>query len=262
MRKKIIICGVVVIIALAVVTLVLLAINFNNSKKAEENKVDNTQIEKKEENTQPVVTPDKDTVGDAKKVVYEKIELIKNDQDRITYSKKLQNGKEYGMQIQSMLYAKVVSWQNTTILGFNSGKFNDKEKFRMIVFNVDLTGSVEVYEQPARYIDVTKMQEASNELFEEDINVTNLQDVEIKEGKIKIYFPTGFGIELFRAKSLIYDEETKIYTLTFDWLKGKEELYDASVLNYNKDDVIGTFELKYKDGKAKDSKVLLELNKI
>ena len=77
-----------------------------------------------------------------------------------------------------------------------------------------------------------------------------------------MYFPTGFGIELFRARSLIYDEETKIYTLTFDWLKGKEELIDTSVLKYNRDDVIGTFELKYKEGKTKDSKVLLEFNKI
>ena len=261
MKKKIIICSIVVIITLIVVGIVILAINLNKNKQVDTNKVANTQTIKKEENKAPV-TENKEVVGDAKKVVYEKIELIKNDEDKITYSKKLQNGKEYGMKIQTMLYAKVVSWQNTTILGFNSGKFNDKEKFRMIVFNVDLTDSVAVYEQPAKYIDVAKMQEASQELFEEDINVTNLQDVEIKEGKIKIYFPTGFGIELFRAKSLIYDEETKIYTLIFDWLKGKEELYDASVLTYSKEDIIGTFELKYKEGKTKDSKVLLELNKI
>ena len=260
MKNKFLICGIVVIIALIVVGIVILAINLNNKPKTEV-KVDNTQTINKEENKAPV-TENKDVVGDAKKVVYEKIELIKTNEDRVTYSKKLQNGKEYGMKIQTMLYAKVASWQNTTILGFNSGKFNDKEKFRMIVFNVDLTDSVAVYEQPAKYIDVAKMQEASQELFEEDINVTNLQDVEIKEGKIKIYFPTGFGIELFRAKSLIYDEETKIYILIFDWLKGKEELYDTSVLTYSKDDIIGTFELKYKEGKTKDSKVLLELNKI
>ena len=261
MKKKIIICGIVVLVALAVVISVIVVININKNKQnINIQQINNTPINN-DENKTPI-TSNNEVVGDAKKVVYEKIELIKSNEDRVTYSKKLQNGKEYGAKIQSMLYAKVVSWQNTTILGFNSGKFNDKEKFRMIVFNVDLTDSVAVYEEPASYIDVAKMQEASQELFEEDINVTNLQDVEIKDGKIKIYFPTGFGIELFRAKSLIYDEETKIYTLTFDWLKGKEELYDASVLSYSNDDVIGTFELKYKEGKTKDSKVLLELNKI
>ena len=261
MKKKVLICGIVIATSLIIVVTILIIINLNNKKiNANNDTVNKNDIV---ENNEPSVTSQQNEVtGDAKKVVYEKIELIKNDNDRIEYSKKLQSISEYGMRLQTMLYAKVVSWQNTTIIGFNSGKFNDKEKFRMIVFNVDLTDSVAVYEEPAKYIDVEKMQNASQEIFEEDINVTNLQDVEIKDGKIKIYFPTGFGIELFRAKTLIYDEETKIYTLVFDWLRGKDELIDTSVLNYNKDDIIGTFELKYKDGKSKDSKVLLELNKI
>lgn len=259
MKKKIIICGIVVFIALVVVISIIIAINSNKNNQNTNIQNDNINTQ---ENIPPITSNNNEVIGDTNKVVYEKIELIKNNEDRIAYSKKLQSGNEYGAKIQSMLYSKVVSWQNTTILGFNSGKFNDKEKFRMIVFNVDLTGSVAVYEEPAKYIDVAKMQEASRELFEEDINVTNLQDVEIKDGKVKIYFPTGFGIELFRAKSLIYDEETKIYTLIFDWLKGKEELYDTSVLTYSNEDVIGTFELKYKEGKTKDSKVLLELNKV
>ena len=101
MKKKIIICSIVILIALVVVISVVLVINSKNKNKQNiDSKVDNTSGVNTEPNKQ--VSTDKEVIGDSKKVVYEKIELIKNTEDRINYSKKLQNGNEYGMKIQTI----------------------------------------------------------------------------------------------------------------------------------------------------------------
>ena len=250
MKKNLLMGFGAIIVALIIVVAIIICIKINTTQEPDKDQIIVYDEQEQENNNEIEKT-------------YQKIELITSDKIKKEYNHQMQNTK-YGMRLNMMLYSKIKSWQSTNVIGeFNSGKFNDQEKYNMLAFNLDVTDEVSVYEEPAYWISIDKIQTASKSLFDESIDITKLDEITIKDGKIKKYFPTGFGIELFRSKSLILDEATNIYTLTFDWLKydqSNEDIFDSSVIEYDASNIIGTFELKYKLNAS--NKILLELNKI
>lgn len=187
-------------------------------------------------------------------------ELITSEEIRKKYNEKLQNSDD-NLKLQVMLNSKIEEWdsQSVSIKKFDSGKFSDMQKAAILPYYLDTTEQVEVYDQPAYYIDMKKYQDTSKSLFAEEIDITKLYEVNLREGRIKVYFPTAGGVEILRAVSNVYDKESNQYRLKFDWLRFKEDAtnYDKS---YGLDDILGTFELIYK--KVNNSYILLELNKI
>lgn len=189
-------------------------------------------------------------------------ELITSEEIRKKYNERLQNTDD-NLKLQVMLNSKIKEWdsQLVSIKEFDSGKFNDMQKATIIPYYLDIEEQVKVYGEPATYyVDIKKYQDTAKYLFAEEVDITKLYEVNLKEGRIKICFSTNEGIGILRAVSNLYNKVSDQYTLKFEWIRFTNKDINYNESSYDLGDILGTFELKYK--REKDSYILLELNKI
>lgn len=190
----------------------------------------------------------------------EEIELINSDLKKAEINQKL--GDEI---VQSLINSKIISRvykdRNIIINEFNSGNFTDEEKFKLLYSKFDYTDEVDIYtSSPSVWIDTDEIQKASVELFGESINILNLKNLVIKDGKIEYTLPTDFSIQIFKVKSVILDKSTNMYIIKFDMLKYNASYVPYDIVKYDENDVVATFEMKA--NKVDNNYVIKQLNKI
>jgi len=200
---------------------------------------------------------------------------INNNKDlNIDKNKKTEHNKliyDSYRTIQAIIDIKHRYNKDTDTYTFNSGAFNDEEK--LYIASAVYRNDKEFWEYTSEdesdvpgyfYIDKSYINNCSNQLFDENINFSNLGD-EVKDDKILSFVRTdaGFG-DIYQFKSLILDENTGIYSFTFDSVVDlPSEYYDKYskeyTIEYSNSNVSATYVLKYKEKKG--NKILLSLEK-
>ena len=253
-----------VYIALFVITTIIagcIAVYFGimgyKDKKELEGKIDDLQNEINnvtEENNENEIKDEKDK---------EEKQLINTTEDKIEYNKKLnQRPALYGIQ-----YMTIYKEDNNR--NFNNGKFNDKEKLGISVHIAHECDTEElnknrqdVPESLTAYINIDYINDYSKKLFDEEINFQKISNIQ-NENSVLCDLISGLGVCIYKAKSLILNEKTNVYSLTFDVISTENYdkfLEDSKVETTEGYEIENTYVLKYK--KENGNYILLEMDRI
>ena len=72
-----------------------------------------------------------------------------------------------------------------------------------------------------------------------------------------MYFPTGFGISVYKVKSIILNEKTNEYSMTFDSIYPEDSMISPSAVDYEDNLILNTYVIKYK--KENGNNILLSM---
>lgn len=211
----------------------------------------------------------KDTSNSNEEVnVYEENEISNNEQSSSSEVKEIITSEEIKKEyeeklnlnskiINAMINSKSEFSKDGSIISFNSGVFSDEEKYQAIKSKVLENKQVNIYDDSA-LVDIDELKNISNDVFYDNIDITKLDEVTIRKGKIVINVDdekVTYNRENLKVKSLTENEMEKIYTLVFEW--SLADVRDNINPKYNTLNMRDTFELKY----DLVNKKVIELNK-
>lgn len=156
-----------------------------------------------------------------------------------------------------MINSKSEFSKDGSIISFNNGTFSDEEKYQAIKSKVLENEQVNIYDGSA-LVDIDELKNISNDVFYDNIDITKLDEVTIRKGKIVINVDdekVTYNRENLKVKSLTENKMEKIYTLVFEW--SLADVRDNINPKYNTLNMRDTFELKY----DLVNKKVIELNK-
>ena len=199
-------------------------------------------------------------------------ELLVNDETKKEHNKILANNDNV-----AILQIIIANKQNYNIsndtYNFENGNFNDSDMLSISAFvsskinNSDFQKNSRDYKEegPVKYVKKEFLNNYSKKIFDKEINFSNT-GAEVVNDEVAVGFPTGLGIYIYKAKSLILNEKTNEYTLTFDSVYPPDESIDRideykdeNKINYEQSAIYDTYVLKYK--KVNGNNVIISLDR-
>ena len=217
-----------------------------------ENKIED--LNKKEEVSAPPIENVVEEKNEAK-------ELITSSQEKQKYNEIL-NKSNVKPIIATMITMRTEGGQ----ISFRQGSFNDEEM-------IDITANVAYDEDQeefnnnsrrdtnssynAKFIKKEYLNKWCKNIFGKEIDFTALTDVNQNSDEILVYFPTGFGISLYKVKSITLNEKNNEYSMTFDSIYPEDSMISPSAVDYEDNLILNTYVIKYK--KENGNNILLSM---
>ncbi len=192
-------------------------------------------------------------------------QLILNDNDKAKHNKLLSDNANI---LQLIITNKEKYDNNYNPIGFENGKFDDEDKLNISVivsYKTDIQGFENNSENfssggPMKYVKKDYLNNYSKQIFNEEINFSNITS-NTTNNEVAVNLPTGLGIYSFKVKSLILNENTNEYTLTFDSIDTSkvQDYLNDNTTNYDNSAILDTYVLKYK--KINENNIILSLDR-
>ncbi len=222
--------------------------NINNNSKDNENNQNDDNIVNSNTNNE-------ENKNEAK-------ELITSDADKIKYNEILDDRINTNI-LQVIITVKIPADDNSA---FKNGEFNDSDMLFTAAYISARKHSDEFYknvvdnddDNPVKYVNKNFINNYSKKIFGKEINFENT-GTKLTDNEVAVGLPTGIGYVIFKAKSLILNEKTDEYTLTFDSVDGTTVSEDVNKINYEQSDILDTYVIKYKE--INGSNVILSLDR-
>ncbi len=199
-------------------------------------------------------------------------ELLVNDEVKKEHNKILKDNDNVAI-LQVIIANKQKYNISNDTYNFENGNFNDSNMLSIAAFVASKNDNSEFQknsrdykeEGPVKYVKKEFLNKHSKNIFDKEINFSNT-GAEVVNDEVAVGFPTGLGIYIYKAKSLILNENTNEYTLTFDSvyppdqsIEKIDEYIDENKISYEQSAILDTYILKYKDINGK--KIILSLDR-